>query len=109
MGSRALRSDPANPAERGQWGNRMFTLRARNFARQNPPAAAQRTSALSCTNTPLGRRHSAMIAPRIWRRRGPVMNLHDRLGTCTEGMRRGKPRLSRIGITFWHRPFRAAI
>jgi hypothetical protein len=87
----------------------MFTLRARNLARPNPAIITHRVTALSCANTPFGRRHSAMIVPRIWRRRGPVLNLHDRLGTCIQGTRREKPRLSRVGITFWHRPFRAAI
>jgi hypothetical protein len=88
----------------------MFTIRGRASERILPAGiSAKRTTTLSCTNTSCGRRPIAMIAPQTWRRRGPINNLHDRLGTCAEGARREKPRTGRIGITFWHRPFRAAI
>ncbi len=71
--------------------------------------ASRSIAQLSNGNGPFGRRHSAMIAPQTWRRSGPIMNLHDRLGTAVEGARREKPRTSRIGITFWHRPYRTAV
>ncbi len=88
----------------------MFKLSTRIFARATSAATQDhRAARLSCGNAPFSRRHSAMIAPRIWRRRGPILNLHDRLGAATAGARREKPRNGRIGMTFWHRPYRSAI
>ncbi|MGD0144667.1 MAG: hypothetical protein ABSC92_16065 [Rhizomicrobium sp.] len=57
----------------------------------------------------LARRNPAMIAPSIWRRAGPHKNLHDHRGASPNGSRRARLRLRRIGITFWHRPFRAPL
>jgi hypothetical protein len=87
----------------------MFRLTARVFARVAGMKPVDGSAGLSCSNTPFGRRHCAMIAPQLWRRRGPIRNLHDRLGTVIAGTRRGKPRTSRNGLTFWHRPYRSAV
>ena len=59
---------------------------------------------------PLGRpptrRSPIMIVSPAWRRSGPNGNLHDQRGSSPKSARRARVRLRRLGITFWHRPFR---
>ena len=54
----------------------------------------------------LGRRNPVMIMPAVWRRCGPNLNLHDQRGQTAKGERRRSQRTRRLGITFWHRPYR---
>jgi len=55
----------------------------------------------------LARRNPVMIMPSIWRRSGPNKNLHDQRGALPKGARRTRQKSRRLGLTFWHRPYRA--
>jgi hypothetical protein len=113
--ARVVRS-AAIPAQKAPFfprENRMFSFEKHLHAWLIPWAdildsgTVERGTTLIASQMPaLARRNPVMIMPSIWRRSGPNRNLHDQRGTLPKGARHACQKPRRLGLTFWHRPYR---